>query len=106
MNTDQESSTQKIIKNICLVIGIPAMVFPFLGLVSDISFLVGLFRYWGNWGGFIGLIIMETFASGGKQAVAESLREKGTSHYDTQVMGAMLCLLQYGIIWMCIRTFF
>ena len=50
-----------------------------------------------------------TMAKGGGngcEALAQSLREKGPDHYHTDVIGALVGLLQYGIILMCIRTFF
>ena len=103
---EEETKFQRIIKVVCLVIGLPGVIIPFIGLLATISLYVGLFRYWGSWGSFIALMVMGYFESNGCRALAQSLKEKGPDHYDTDVIGALVGLLQYGIIWMCIRTFF
>ena len=100
------SKTQKIILGIAFVIGMPALLIPFIGLISSIAFFVGLFRYWGNWGWFFALILMQLFQEAGNSELRYNLKNKGPDNYESKVTVAQLALIQYSIIWIVAKSFF
>ena len=100
------SQAQKIILAVAFVIGMPAILIPFIGLLSSIAFFVGLFRYWGSWGWFFALIVMQLLQEAGNTELRNILKVKGPDHYDSKVTVAQLALVQYGIIWIVAKSFF
>ena len=100
------SQTQKIILAVAFIIGMPAIFLPFIGLLSSIAFFVGLFRYWGSWGWFFVLIVMQLFQEAGNTELRNNLKVNGADHFDSKVTVAQLALIQYGIIWIVAKSFF
>ena len=92
-----------------LIISVPSLVFALIGgtgLWAFIAFIIGLIRYWGEWGMFIGVIVIKTFESSGTEGLREYIQKYGQESYESQGLALMTSLLQYLLIWLAIKSFF
>lgn len=82
---------------------IPAII-PYYGLISTISGYIALWRYWGDWGIFILLLVLGGMKDSGTTSLAEIVKEQGNTEYAMGV-AAGCCVLQTLIIAICIASF-
>ena len=91
------------------IVSVPSVVLALIGgtgLWAFIAFIVGLIRYWGEWGMFIGVIVIKTFESSGTAGLREYIQKYGQESYESLGLGLMTSLLQYLLIWFAIKSFF
>ena len=85
------------------ILCLPSLI-PFYGLISDVAGYVGLWRYWGDWGVFIALLVLGGMKDSGTKSLAETLQQKGQCE-ETMGIAAGCCVLQTIIIVICLRSF-
>ena len=106
LRADGSTSPPRWLYFLMALLSIPTIVFTFIGgtgLWASIAFLFGLFRYWGDWGIFIGVIVLKTFESSCKGALNEYIKKHGD---ESVVLSIITLLLQYSLIWLAIKSFF
>lgn len=85
------------------ILSLPALI-PFYGLISDIAGYVGLWRYWGDWGVFIALLVLGAMKDSGAKSLAQAVQQNGQCE-ETMALGAGCCVLQTIIIVISLRSF-
>tara|TARA_X000000950_G_scaffold120522_1_gene151048 strand:+ start:375 stop:686 length:312 start_codon:yes stop_codon:yes gene_type:complete len=86
------------------ILSLPALI-PFFGLASEIAGYVALFRYWGNWPVFIGLLALGWYKNTRLELLQEELNKNGLDSKLAEAIGALCCVLQTTIIIICLRSF-
>ena len=86
------------------ILSLPAFI-PFYGLIASIAGYVALFRYWGNWPVFIGLLALGWYKDTRLELLQQVLKEEGIESNLAESIGALCCVLQTTIIIICIRSF-
>jgi hypothetical protein len=87
------------------ILGLPALIIPRYGLIADIAGYVALFRYWGDWPVFIGLLALGWYKDRRLELLQEVLKEEDIGSNVAGSIGALCVVLQTTIIIICIGSF-